>query len=144
MLVVDDEPDIAKSLVDLVEQGLGYTALSAFSGPDALLLLESLPAHQVSLVIADHRMVPMDGVSFLLKAKALVPDVPRVLFTAYADLEVALAAVNTARVARLLTKPAEPARLLAVVRELVESRMAGQQRGAALHRAARLDLGDGA
>lgn len=135
VLVVDDEADIPDSVREFIEKDLNYRVVLAASGPEALAFLESTPAGRVDLIVADYRMVPMDGVELLRRAKNLHPQVPVVLFTAVGTLEVALAAINTARVSRFLTKPADPDALLATVKDLVESHISKKLGRAALARA---------
>ena len=48
----------------------------------------------VALLLSDHRMPQMQGVELLGRARALYPQAKRVLLTAYADTEAAIAAIN--------------------------------------------------
>ena len=50
-------------------------------------------------------MPGMTGIEFLIKARKLYPDVVRVLLTGYADMDVAIKAVNQGKLFRFLTKP---------------------------------------
>jgi DNA-binding NtrC family response regulator len=136
VLVVDDDPDIVDSLKALIESRLGLAVLTATSGHGAMALLESLRPDDIDLVVADYRMAPMDGLEFLMRAKASHPEVPRVLITAYADLDLAVQAINKAGVARLFPKPLQSAQVLRLVRDLTLRRVEVKQRRQALDRAA--------
>jgi ActR/RegA family two-component response regulator len=54
----------------------------------------------------------MPGSVFLREARRVAPDATRILLTGYADLDVAVRAVNEAQLFRFLTKPCESEELL--------------------------------
>src|SRR6185436_7625573 len=56
----------------------------------------------------DQRMPGLSGVEFLQQATGLFPDAKRVLLTAYADTDAAIAAINDAGVDHYLLKPWDP------------------------------------
>ena len=118
VLAVDDEPDILLAMRAFFEGEIPMEFLTAPSGVEALEIMRTTP---VDLVISDYRMPVMDGLQFLRRAGKLYPDVPRVLITAFPDIQLAGAAVNEAKVAKLLTKPLEPAVLAKTVRDLLET-----------------------
>ena len=65
--------------------------------------------------------MPRDGIDFLEAAMDLVPRARRALFTAYADTDAAIAAINVVDVDHYLLKPWEPPeeKLYPVVDELI-------------------------
>lgn len=134
--MVDDAPDICEALRVLIEETLRYSVLTAQSGPEALELLQSLRAGELNLILSDYRMVPMDGVSFLAKAREAHPDVPRVLMTAYPDQDLAIEATNSAGIVHFLRKPLHPGPVVTLVRELTSGHVDQMHRMAALRRAA--------
>jgi DNA-binding NtrC family response regulator len=118
VLFVDDETDILSSFKEFLESNMpGLTVLTADSGDRALGLLRQ--AGKVDLIISDYKMPGMDGITFLKRAEALVPNVPKVLLTAFPKLDLAIEAINEVRVDKFLTKPLPPDRLLDVVRALL-------------------------
>jgi thioredoxin reductase (NADPH) len=109
--------------------GERYRILRAGSGPDALDLLRQSRARgdQVALLIADQRMPGMAGTDYLIEARTLVPDAKRVLLTAYADTEAAIAAINEVALDYYLLKPWDPPeeQLFPVVEDLLQTWEAG-------------------
>ena len=80
-------------------------------------------------------MPGMNGLQFLEKARAVAPLVPRIMMTAFPDLEVAVQAINEARIETFFTKPLDPDKIVAVVKDSLASRRAKGQRDQAMSRA---------
>jgi EAL domain-containing protein (putative c-di-GMP-specific phosphodiesterase class I)/FixJ family two-component response regulator len=121
VLCVDDESRVLDALRALL--GLKYSVITATGAEAALALLAKY--RNVAVILSDMRMPGMDGIEFLERCCALVPDAQRIMLTGRPDLSVAMSAVNRGQVFRFLTKPCPPAQLL----EAVE---AGAARHAAL------------
>src|SRR5437867_9377372 len=115
ILVVDDEPDVVKSIQDLLR--FDYKVLGATRATDGLKILGEQPVH---VVLTDQRMPEMTGVEFLRHLREVYPDTVRLLVTGYADIRAVIDAINEGNVYRYITKPWEPEELQAVVRESVE------------------------
>jgi thioredoxin reductase (NADPH) len=101
----------------------------AKSGPEALDVLRELRTRgeEVAMLIADQRMPGMPGTEYLVQARKLVPDAKRVLLTAYADTEAAIAAINEVALDYYLLKPWDPPeeQLFPVVEDLLTTWEAG-------------------
>ena len=112
ILTVDDDPEVLRSVErDLRKKyGAEYRVLRADSGASALDLLRQLKLRNdpVALLVADQRMPNMDGIEYLTQALTIFPEARRVLLTAYADTEAAIAAINRAGVNHYLLKPWDP------------------------------------
>ncbi len=112
LLAVDDDPDVLRAIErDLRKQYSDrYRVISADSGPAALDILSRLAqrSEPVALLLADHRMPRMTGIEFLTTAIRELPDVRRVLLTAYADTEAAIGAINVVKLDHYLLKPWDP------------------------------------
>ena len=117
ILLVDDEEDIRESLKALFETCLdGVEVLVAPGGQAALDQMEKSP---VDVVISDYKMPGMNGLEFLQRAAKKAPSVPRILVTAFPDLEIAIRAINEANIENFFTKPFEPEQVLQVVKTLL-------------------------
>src|ERR687891_90050 len=112
ILAVDDGPAVLAAVARDLRRGFGerYRILRAGSGAEALDLLRQTRTRgdQVALLIADQRMPGMPGTEYLVEARTVVPDAKRVLLTAYADTEAAIAAINEVALDYYLLKPWDP------------------------------------
>ena len=126
LLTVDDDPDVSRAIARDLRQRYGedYRIRRAESGTAALDALKELKLRdeRVGLMLADHRMPEMTGVEFLEQARRLYPKARRVLLTAYADTEAAIAAINEADVHYYMLKPWDPPqeKLYPVLDDLLE------------------------
>jgi signal transduction histidine kinase len=116
LLVVDDEPEVLRSVHDLFR--LDYRVLTRERGEDAVAVLQS--PEDVHVVMSDQRMPGMSGVDLLRQARRLRPEATRLLFTAYADVRAVIDAINQGSAFRYITKPWDPEELQTVVRQAVE------------------------
>jgi thioredoxin reductase (NADPH) len=125
ILAVDDEPAVLAAVARDLRRGFGerYRILRATSGPEALEILQEVRRRgdQVAMLLADQRMPGMPGTDYLVQARTLVPDAKRVLLTAYADTEAAIAAINEVALDFYLLKPWDPPeeQLFPVVEDLL-------------------------
>ncbi|HVR05251.1 MAG TPA: FAD-dependent oxidoreductase [Solirubrobacteraceae bacterium] len=112
IVAVDDEPAVLAAIARDLRRGFGerYRVLRAGAGEEALEILRELRARgdAVALLIADQRMPVMEGTRYLTEARKLVPEAKRVLLTAYADTEAAIAAINEVALDYYLLKPWDP------------------------------------
>jgi thioredoxin reductase (NADPH) len=131
IVAVDDEPAVLAAVARDLRRGFGerFRVMRAASGPEALDLLRQLRTRGdlVALLIADQRMPGMPGTDYLVEARKLVPDAKRVLLTAYADTEAAIAAINDVALDYYLLKPWDPPeeQLFPVVEDLLTTWEAG-------------------
>jgi thioredoxin reductase (NADPH) len=112
IFAVDDEPEV----LNAVERDLrhhfaaNYRVMKAQSGTQALEATRHLKDRgtPVALFLVDQKMPGMSGTEFLVEAMKVYPDARRVLLTAYADTQVAIAGINTVGLDYYLLKPWEP------------------------------------
>ncbi len=119
VLVVDDDPAVAKVLLALLGQA-GLSARHAPSGDAALALLEADP---VDLVVTDLRMGGMDGMELLATSRRRFPEVPVVVLTAHGTVPLAVEAMK-AGAADFLLKPFDREEVLFTVRKALASTQA--------------------
>src|SRR5258706_11847394 len=108
ILYVDDEEKSLKYFVRAFEDH--FRIFTAANAQDGLKLLEE---HQdeIGLLMTDQRMPGEKGVWLLEKARQMRPKIIRILATAYADMDAAIAAVNTGAIYKYFTKPWDPQHL---------------------------------
>jgi thioredoxin reductase (NADPH) len=125
ILTVDDDPLVAAAISrDLATRyGEQYRVISASSGEEALAVLVrlALRSDPVALIAADQRMPAMTGTELLGRSREAAPTAKLLLLTAYADTDVAIAAINDIGLDYYLLKPWDPPeeRLYPVVDDLL-------------------------
>ena len=125
VLYVDDEEKSLKYFVRAFEDQ--FRILTAPNAQEGLKLLE---AHKddIGLLMTDQRMPGEKGVWLLEKARQLRPRIIRILATAYADMEAAVAAVNTGAIYKYITKPWDPPQLEYTLKRGLEFFMVQRER----------------
>ena len=107
ILAVDDEPDVEVLFRQRFRHDLRagrFTMEFAQSGPTALQRISDAAGVSLILILSDINMPGMNGLELLPKVKALRPDVPVIMITAYGDAETKRKALENGAEA-LLTKP---------------------------------------
>jgi CheY-like chemotaxis protein len=107
VLVVDDEPDVEVLFRQQFRRDLRsgrFTMEFAQSAPAALQRIDEAAGVSLILILSDINMPGMSGLELLPKAKALRPDVPVIMITAYGDAETKRKAFEGGA-ETLLTKP---------------------------------------
>jgi CheY-like chemotaxis protein len=107
ILVVDDEPDVEVLFRQQFRRDLRaarFTMEFAQSAPMALQRIEDAGDRSLILILSDINIPGMSGLELLPKAKAIRPDVPIIMITAYGDAETKRKALENGAEA-LLTKP---------------------------------------
>ena len=107
ILVVDDEPDVEVLFRQQFRRDLRADRFEiefAQSAPMALQCITDAGDRSLILILSDINMPEMSGLELLPKAKALRPDVPIIMITAYGDAETKRKALENGAEA-LLTKP---------------------------------------
>ncbi len=114
ILVVDDDPEVVKSLVELLEDE-NYRTITATCGEEAL---QKIPACSPSLVLLDIYMPGIDGLETLSRITKLAPHVPVIMISGQATIDNAVKATRLGA-ADFVEKPISPERLLVSVRNAI-------------------------
>ncbi len=107
ILVVDDEPDVEMLFRQHFRRDLRaarFTMEFAQSAQAALQSISDAGDASLILILSDINMPGMSGLELLPKAKAVRPDVPVIMITAYGDAETKRKALESGADA-LFTKP---------------------------------------
>jgi two-component system response regulator FlrC len=116
ILVVEDDSDLRGALCDTLELA-GYIVTATDHGQSAL---DKLANENVGLLLSDLQMRPMDGHTLLKKAKALIPDLPVLLMTAFGTVQGAVEALHEGA-SDYLIKPFEADDLLDRVQRYIRT-----------------------
>ena len=125
ILYVDDEERSLKNFTRAFgDEFRVFTATNAQAG---LKLLEQ-HADEIGLLMTDQRMPGEKGVWLLERARQFRPRILRLLVTAYADMDAAIAAVNSGAIYKYVTKPWDPPQLELTLRQGLEFFMVQAER----------------
>ena len=112
IVAVDDDPTVAAAITRDLRRRYSdnYRVVRATSGREALAVLASLALRDqpVALIVTDQRMPQMTGIEMLGQARTHAPGAKYLLLTAYADIEVAIEAINDIGLDYYLLKPWDP------------------------------------
>ncbi|MCE5312265.1 MAG: response regulator [Nitrospiraceae bacterium] len=103
VLVVDDDYFVLESVCMILKEA-GYNVKSAFSAIEAL---DMIKADAPDIVLTDIRMPGMNGIELLERVHASEPNLPVLLMTAFAEMDVAVDAVKKGAF-DLILKPYKP------------------------------------
>ena len=115
ILVVDDEPNYLVVLSELLRDE-GLEVFTASSGKDGMAIVQEV---DLDLVITDMQMPKMDGLQFLEKIKASNRHLPVIMITAFAEVEKAVAAMQSGAF-NYLAKPFSNEELLVNINKAVQ------------------------
>jgi len=121
ILVVDDEPDVEALFRQQFRRELRsgrFQMEFAQSAPAALERASEMCDATLILILSDINMPGMSGLEMLPKVRALRPDVPVIMITAYGDAETRRKAIERGAEA-LLTKPLD----FTLLRQEIDTRL---------------------
>jgi CheY-like chemotaxis protein len=123
ILWIDDEIELLKPHIILLEQR-GYEVDRATNGEDAI---EMVRDKHYGLVFLDESMIGMSGLDTLPQIKELDPSTPVVMVTKN-EAEAVMEEAIGKKIDDYLTKPVNPAQILAACKKYLESRRIGQEK----------------
>jgi two-component system, sensor histidine kinase and response regulator len=116
LLIVDDEPNLLSFLMDLLEDD--YAVEGAASGAEARERIKSASYHAALL---DYQLGDTTGLALAKELLAVDPDMPIILMTAHASLDMAVRAIQGG-VYDYLIKPVQAERLRQTLDKALEKR----------------------
>lgn len=117
ILIVDDDPDIAAGLMDLLEHD-GYQVQSVQTGREAIARVSE---QSFATVLLDLGLPDCDGSEVLAAILSMVPTLPVIVLTAYSTLERSVASLGHGAFS-FLAKPYNREELRSVLRRAVGDR----------------------
>jgi DNA-binding NtrC family response regulator len=109
VLIVDDDPT-QRRLMEGVVTKLGFRAVQATGGQEALEILDSVAGREISVVLLDLRMPDVDGLGVLGQLRPQRPTLPVIVLTAQGGIETVVQAMR-AGADDFIVKPASPERV---------------------------------
>ena len=100
LLIIDDDDAIRRVLTITLEDA-GYQVCTAVDGDSGLKIFEQ---ERPDIIITDLRMPGLDGIGVLKAIKAMNPDKEVIVITAYADMDLAIKALQL-KASDFVTKP---------------------------------------
>jgi putative two-component system response regulator len=110
ILVVDDSADVLEVVSSLITSH-GLPVISCGNAWDAL---NEIRNNKVVAVLTDIKMPAMSGIELLAKIHDANPEIPVILMTAYANLDIAMDAIKRGAF-DFVTKPFERQHLMHVI-----------------------------
>jgi len=117
VMIVDDEEGIRETLSGILEDE-GYESISASSGEEAVKKIKEIVP---DVVLLDVWLTGMDGMQTLQEIKALHPDIPVIIISGHANIEIAVKATKMGAY-DLLEKPLSIEKVLLTVDRALEKR----------------------
>jgi len=115
ILVVDDEPLVLHSVSGLLRE-FGYSVTSCKNAGDAL---DAFHKNGVDIVLTDIKMPQISGIELLEKIHNVRKDVPVILMTAYAQMDMAVSGIKHGAF-DFIVKPYNPEYLLCSIEKAVK------------------------
>jgi len=106
VLIIEDDPDVLNTLIDLVSQLPGWQAHGANTAHEARALLE---ARQWGAILTDEVLPDGSGLELLHEAAPRQPHAARALMSAHAVFQQLVEGLNMHLVDRFFPKPFDPA-----------------------------------
>lgn len=117
ILIIDDEKSIRNTLKEILEYE-GYIVEEASDGESGLAKIE---AEEFEAVLCDIKMPKMDGIQVLTKARELDDDVPFIMISGNATVDIAVDATKKGAY-DFISKPPDLNRLLITLRNAIDKK----------------------
>jgi signal transduction histidine kinase len=115
ILIVDDDPYTLESISSLLNEH-GYSVVACGNAADAMAKIQK---NRIDIVLTDIRMPVVSGIELLEKIHSFNSEIPVILITAYAELDMAIDAIRRGAF-DFITKPYSPEYLVHAVERAIE------------------------
>jgi len=115
ILVVDNDPYILESVSSLLDE-YGYSVIAC---ENPIFAIDIVKEDRIDIVLTDIKMPVMTGIELLEKIQNLNPEIPVILMTAYAELDMAVDAIKKGAF-DFITKPYKHEYLLYTVEKAIK------------------------
>jgi signal transduction histidine kinase len=122
VLIIDDDPNLRKTLSDIL-RAKGYRTLSAKDGAEGLALIG---ANAVDLALIDLKLPDISGLEVTRRIKVEYPGIEAIILTGNASLDSAIKATNIGAFS-YLQKPYDIEQLLLHIRHATEKQESGKK-----------------
>lgn len=117
IIYIDDEEKALRYFKDAYSDE--YDILTARSAEEGWERIQQ-HAGELTIIMTDQRMPGEQGVDLLVKAREHYPRIMRLLATAYADLDSAIASVNDGFIYHYITKPWDEVQLRVILKKTLD------------------------
>lgn len=118
ILVVEDDILQQRMIVSLLTKKLGFEAIAASNGKDALARIHSSNVDDISAVLLDIQMPEMDGFETLQAIHKYRPDLPVIMLTGSDDTGIAVKAIKKGA-SDFIVKPPQPEHLRVSIKNAI-------------------------
>ncbi len=122
ILIVEDEPNMRKTLSSILEEK-DFVCIKAEDAKEGLKILSR---ENISLVISDIKMPQMDGIQFLRQMRSDGYEIPVIFITAYGSFDSAVEALRLGAY-DYITKPFEPETVIHTVKRALEHKRLAEE-----------------
>ncbi|MGD9949772.1 MAG: HD domain-containing phosphohydrolase [Desulfobulbus sp.] len=116
VLVVDDD----EAILEFAQYVLSDLGFQVVTQNDPVAALDYLGREEVAVLITDNNMPVMCGLELIEKANSLAAETIKIIMSAYADLSVALCAINQCQVFKFVSKPWKPKEMIDTVTDALQ------------------------
>ena len=90
ILIIDDDTSVLETTAVLLREH-GYSVIACKNAKDAIVKLRE---NKVDVVLTDIRMPEASGIELLEEVRSINMDIPVILMSAYAELDIAISAMG--------------------------------------------------
>jgi putative nucleotidyltransferase with HDIG domain len=116
ILVVDDD----EAVLEFAKHALSGIGGQVVAMNNPVAALDYLGRHEVAVLVTDNNMPVMCGLELIEKANSLSSETIKIIMSAYADLSVALCAINQCQVFKFVSKPWTPKEMIDTVSDALQ------------------------